>query len=90
MAGYSRPVRHVEQLRPKASGTGWVVLWETQRSSDEARWGAAGAGSEQEALDRAQHFIKLGFCVHAIRDPLGSVFMDEHAIANRFRPLPQP
>jgi hypothetical protein len=90
MAGYHRPIRHFEQLRPQESGTGWVVLWETKRIADEATWSAAGAGSEKEALERAQHFIRLGFHVHAIRDPLGSVFMDEEAIASHFRPAPQP
>jgi hypothetical protein len=84
MAGYYRPVRHFEQVRPQETGTGWIVLWETRRNPDAERWSSAGAGSETEALERAHHFIKLGFHVHAIRDPLGSVFMDADAIASRF------
>src|SRR6185437_1127335 len=47
-------------------------------------WSAAKAGSEQAALERAAHFVKLGFVVHAIKDPTGAVFMDQSTIAGRF------
>jgi hypothetical protein len=47
-------------------------------------WSAAKAASEQAALERAAHFVKLGFVVHAIKDPTGAVFMDQGAIAGRF------
>ncbi len=90
MAGYRRSIRHMEQLRPQEGGTGWVVLWEVRRSADEDRWSAAAAGSEQEALERAQHFLRLGFFVHAIKDPLGAVVMDEQAIAGRFGAVVAP
>jgi hypothetical protein len=83
MAGYHRPIRHLEQLRPREAGTGWLVLWEVRQAPDEGRWSATGAGSEIEALDRAKHFLKLGFWVHAIKDPLGAVVMDQLAIASR-------
>ena len=84
MAGYYRPNAHVERSRPHDSGAGWTVLWETRKLSDDARWSAAPAGSEADALERAQHFLRLGFFVHAITDPLGAVVMDAAAIAGRF------
>jgi hypothetical protein len=84
MAGFNRPVFHSEQLRPRQAGTGWSVLWEIRQAPDDGPWSAMDAGSEIEALERAQHFLKLGFWVHAIKDPLGAVVMNQQAIASHF------
>jgi hypothetical protein len=86
MAGFHRPVFHSEQLRPKQAGTGWSVLWEIRQAPDDGPWSAMDASSEIEALERAQHFLKLGFWVHAIKDPLGAVVMNQQAIASHFGP----
>lgn len=40
--------------------------------------------TEEEALQRAERFLKLGFVVYAIRRPTGEVFMDEAQITQRF------
>lgn len=39
--------------------------------------------TEREAVQRAQRFLDLGFVVHEIRAPDGSVFMDEAQVAGR-------
>lgn len=70
-----------------ASDTGlrWSVLWDTA-GRPEGRWSAAEAKTETEALERAAHFRKLGFAVHAINDPSGVMVMDSAAIEARLYP----
>ncbi len=53
-------------------------------------WSRATEKTEEEALQRAERFLKLGFVVYEIRDPKGLVFMDEAAISKRFKPAPRP
>jgi len=64
-------------------GPPWTVLWETTVRSD-GHWSIARTNSEAAALECATHFLKLGFVVHAIKDPTGSVVMDGQSIASRF------
>lgn len=59
---------------------GWTIWWDTQRRPGTGRWNTAAAPTEAGAVERALHFLKLGFFVHAIRNPDGSVFMDEAQI----------
>lgn len=70
-----------------ASDTGlrWSVLWDTA-GRPEGRWSAAEAKTEAEALERAAHFRRLGFAVHAINDPSGIMVMDSAAIEARLHP----
>ncbi len=70
-----------------ASDTGlrWSVLWDTA-GRPEGRWSAAEAKTETEALERAAHFRRLGFAVHAINDPSGVMVMDSAAIEARLHP----
>jgi hypothetical protein len=35
-------------------------------------------------MERAAHFVKLGFIVHAIKDPSGTIVMNAGEIARRF------
>jgi len=67
-----------------ASDTGqrWSVLWDTILRP-EGQWSTAEAKTETEALERAAHFRKLGFAVHAINDPSGVMVMDAAAIEGR-------
>jgi hypothetical protein len=67
-----------------ASDTGqrWSVLWDTTLRP-EGRWSTAEAKTEAEALERAAHFRKLGFAVHAINDPSGVMVMDAAAVEAR-------
>ena len=70
-----------------ASDTGlrWSVLWDTA-ARPEARWSTAEAKTETEALERAAHFRRLGFAVHAINDPSGVMVLDSAAIEARLHP----
>jgi len=81
---------HVPQLQPDRGaqdGTnGWTILWDTRKVSVEDHWSVAHAKSESEALERAAHFLRLGFAVHAIKDPSGSTVLDEDLIKQRFAP----
>ena len=75
-----------------ASDTGlrWSVLWDTTLRP-EGRWSTAEAKTETEALERAAHFRKLGFTVHAINDPSGALVMDATAIQARLvQPAEEP
>jgi hypothetical protein len=51
-------------------------------------WSRATEKTEEEALERAARFLKLGFVVYEIRDPKGSVFMNETQIKQRFGSVP--
>ena len=48
------------------------------------RDGRAIESSEEDALQRAERFLKLGFVVYAIKKPKGAVFMDEAQITDLF------
>lgn len=65
-----------------ASGPPWTVLWETKKRDDD-HWNAVRTPSEASALECAAHFLKLGFVVHAIKNPLGNVVMDALSIKLR-------
>lgn len=79
---YRKMVTHGDHLEaPKTPP--WVVLWDTAKRSD-GNWSTVRTQSEASALERAAHFVKLGFVVHAIKDPSGVVVMDAASIAGRF------
>lgn len=80
---YRKMIVHGDHLEAPDGGPPWMVLWETKAPPDD-RWSAARADTEQAAVERAAHFLKLGFVVHAIKDPSGAVFMDQGQIAARF------
>jgi hypothetical protein len=65
-------------------GPPWTVLWDTAPRHD-GNWSTVRTPNEATALERAAHFVKLGFVVHAIKDPAGSIAMDASEIARRFR-----
>ena len=76
---YNAPLAFPEQGPP------WTVLWDTTARAD-GYWSTVHAPSEAAALERAAHFVKLGFVVHAIRNPSGIVVMNADDIAHRFGP----
>lgn len=86
-----------DHIEPLNNGPTWTVLWGTTAHPEDA-WNTAGARNEASALERAAHFLKLGFPVHAIRDPSGAVVMDAAAVTDRLlsaaaeppRPSPEP
>ena len=63
----------------------WTIWWDMHRHPGTEGWSRAMEKTEEEALQRAERFLKLGFVVYAIRRPTGEVFMDEGQIAQRFR-----
>ncbi len=63
----------------------WTIWWDMHRRPGSEGWSRAMESSEEDALQRAERFIKLGFVVYAIKDPKGAVFMDEVQIADHFR-----
>lgn len=54
----------------------WTIWWDMHPRSGNDGWSRAVESSEEEALQRAERFLKLGFVVHEIKDPKGAVFMD--------------
>jgi hypothetical protein len=74
-----------DHIGPFDKGPPWCVLWDTTART-EGEWSIADAQSEATALERAAHFLRLGFAVHAIKDPSGIVIMDASAIVDRLAP----
>jgi len=62
----------------------WTIWWDLQRRSGSEGWSRATEGSEADAVQRAERFLRLGFAVYAIKDPNGALFMDEAQIASHF------
>jgi hypothetical protein len=62
----------------------WTIWWDMHRRSGSEEWSRAVESNEEEALLRAERFLKLGFVVYAIKDPKGAVFMDEAQISEHF------
>jgi hypothetical protein len=62
----------------------WTIWWDMHRRAGSEGWSRAVETSEEEALLRAERFLKLGFVVHAIKDPKGAVFMEEAQITEHF------
>ena len=61
----------------------WTIWWDMHRHPGEGAWSRAMEKTESEAMQRARRFLDLGFVVHQIRAPDGSVFMDEAQITRR-------
>ena len=55
----------------------WTIWWDMHRHPGAERWNRATEATEAEALERAQRFLRLGFVVYVIRDPQGTMVMDE-------------
>jgi hypothetical protein len=83
MAHYSRKSVVSGDHLNSSSGPPWIVLWETSARSDD-QWSVVRTPTEASALESAAHFLKLGFVVHAIKDPAGKVVMDASSIEARF------
>lgn len=86
---YRKMIVHGDHLEAADSGSPWTVLWDTVVRAD-GRWSTVRAQTEAAALERAAHFVKLGFVVHAIKNPSGAVVMDARAIDARFAPQDAP
>jgi len=75
---------------PARASSNWAIWWDIRRHPGTSGWSTALAPSAAGAMERAQHFLKLGFIVYAIRDPAGALFMDEEQIANSVRTVSSP
>jgi hypothetical protein len=64
----------------------YTIWWDMRRRSGSEGWSRAVESSEDEALQRAERFLKLGFVVYAIKDAKGAVVMDEAQLIERFAP----
>jgi hypothetical protein len=73
----------------QAATTVWTIRWDLHRRPGTEGWSRAIEQTEQEALQRAERFLRLGFVVYAIIGPDGAVVMDESQITNRFAPAPR-
>ncbi|MGH7087982.1 MAG: hypothetical protein ACREFQ_03690 [Stellaceae bacterium] len=81
---HRKMLAHADHLEAPEKGPPWIVLWDTAVRPD-GNWSTVRTQSEAAALERAAHFVKLGFVVHAIKDPSGAVIMDAARITDRFR-----
>lgn len=68
----------------------YTIWWDMHPRSGSEGWSRAVESSEDEALERAVRFLRLGFFVHAIKDPHGTLVMDEAQIIERFRARDAP
>jgi hypothetical protein len=74
--------------READTGERWTVIWDTKRKAGTDGRNTALEKFETAALDRARHMLRLGFIVYEIRDPAGSVFLEEAGIKQRLEPRP--
>src|SRR6185437_15542628 len=58
--------------------------WDPSQEHVRSRLDQTLPGNEEDALLRAERFLKLGFVVYAINDPKGAVFMNEAQISEHF------
>lgn len=65
------------------AGERWTIIWDTKRRADGDSRNTAVEKFESAALDRARHLLRMGFIVYEIREPQGSVFLEETAIKQR-------
>lgn len=61
-------------------GKRWLIIWDTTRRPDSEGRNTAAEKLKTAALDRARHMLRMGFVVYEIREPSGSLFLDETAI----------
>jgi hypothetical protein len=71
------------KVRDFDNGDRWAILWDTVSRPDSETHNRAVEKSENAALDRARHLLRMGFFVYAIRDPGGTLLFDEAAIRQR-------
>lgn len=74
--------QYLSALDPDAGKT-WSIVWDTKRTPGKAGRNTAVERSENAALERARHFLRMGFVVYEILQPSGSVLLDEDGIKQR-------
>jgi hypothetical protein len=66
------------------NGERWSVVWDTERKPGPDGRNTALEKFESGALERARHMLRMGFIVYEIRQPSGSVFLEEDGLRERF------
>jgi hypothetical protein len=74
--------------REPDTGERWTVIWDTERKPGIDGRNAALEKFEPAALERARHMLRLGFIVYEIRDPAGSLVLEEAEIKQRLGSRP--
>jgi len=69
--------------READTGARWTVIWDTKRNAASDGRNAAVEKVEAAAVDRARHLLRMGFVVYEIRDPSGSIFLNEAELRAR-------
>jgi len=64
-------------------GRRWRIIWDTTRRPEIEARNTAVEKLKSAALDRARHMLRMGFVVYEIREPSGSLFLDEAAICEQ-------
>jgi hypothetical protein len=75
---------HHLSAREFDSGKRWTIIWDVARKQGIEGRSTALEKFEASALDRAQQFLRMGFIVYEIREPSGSVFLEEAGVRQRF------
>lgn len=83
MAFHKKTNWHVIAKEATDSGERWSIIWDTKRRNDSDGRNTAVEKFESAALDRAKHFLRMGFVVYEIRAPQGTVVLEEAAIRER-------
>ena len=64
-------------------GKRWSIIWDVARKPGVEGRNTALEKSELGALDRARHMLRMGFIVYEIREPSGSVLLEEAGLRQR-------
>jgi hypothetical protein len=66
------------------NGKRWSIIWDVVRKPGSEGRSTALEKFEAGALDRARHILRMGFIVYEIREPSGSVYLEEGGLRERF------
>jgi len=61
-------------------GKRWRIIWDTTRRPEGDVRNTAVEKVQSAALDRARHMLRMGFIVYEIREPSGTLFLDEPGV----------
>ena len=66
------------------NGQRWSIIWDVVRKPGTDGRNTALEKYEAGALDRARHILRMGFIVYEIRQPSGSVLLEEAGLRELF------
>jgi hypothetical protein len=74
---------HHLSAREADDGKRWSIIWDVARKPGTDGRNTALEKFEAGALDRARHILRMGFIVYEIRQPSGSVYLEEAGVLER-------